>query len=163
MLDIAKPDNVKSQTTDPHRPKDFLDPTEIKTFLDAAKAGRQGVRDHLLFLMMYRHGLRCSEATDLRKDDVSFDRATVWIRRLKGSNSGMHPIEGDELRAIRRYLATRDDGLPRLFLSERQGKLSRFAVNYLVERTAKAAGFDDLHPHAYGIAVVMHWRIRELI
>jgi type 1 fimbriae regulatory protein FimB len=73
MLDIANPDNVKSSlVTDPHRPKDFLDPTEIKSFLEAAKAGRQGTRDHLLFLMMYRHGLRCSEATDIRKDDVSF-------------------------------------------------------------------------------------------
>jgi hypothetical protein len=37
MLDVAGPDNVKSSTTDPHRPKDFLDPTEIKLFLDAAK------------------------------------------------------------------------------------------------------------------------------
>jgi len=100
MLDVAKPDNVES-VTDPHRPKDFLDPTEIRPFLDAAKAGRQGVRDHLLFLMMYRHGLRCSEAIDIRREDVSFDRATLWVRRLKGSNSGMHPIEGDELRAIR--------------------------------------------------------------
>jgi integrase len=110
MLDLASTGNVK--TTDPHRPKDFLDPTEIKAFLNAAKDGRNGVRDHLLFLMMYRHGLRCSEAIDLRIEDVSFDRATLWVRRLKGSNAGMHPIEGDELRAIRRYLATRDDGLP---------------------------------------------------
>jgi integrase len=135
MLDAAKPDNVKS-VTDPHRLKDFLDPTEIKSFLDAAKAGRQGVRDHLLFLMMYRHGLRCSEAIDIRRDDVSLDRATLWVRRLKGSNSGMHPIEGDELRAIRRYLATRNDALPWLFVSERQGRLTRFAVNYLVDRAA---------------------------
>ena len=146
MLDIANPDNVKSSlVTDPHRPKDFLDPTEIKSFLEAAKSGRQGIRDHLLFLMMYRHGL--SEAIDIRTEDVSFDRSTQWVRRFKGSNSGMHPIEGDELRAIRRYLATRNDGLPWLFVSERQSKLSRFAMNYLVDRTAKLAGFDNLHPH----------------
>jgi len=93
MLELANQDNVKSSlVTDPHRPKDFLDPTEIKAFLEAAKSGRQG--DHLLFLMMYRHGLRCSEAIDLRREDVSFDRSTLWVRRLKGSNSGMHPIEG---------------------------------------------------------------------
>ena len=146
-FDIAKSDNVKSFTTDPHRPKDFLDPSEIKLFLNAAKAGRQGQRDHLLFLMMYRHGLRCSEAIDLRRDDISFDRSTIWIRRLKGSNSGMHPIEGDELRAIRRYLATRTDNLPWLFISERQTKLSRFAVNYLVDTTANAAGLPNVHPH----------------
>ena len=117
MLEAVSTANVKS-VTDPHRPKDFLDPTEVKASLNAAKSGRQGIRDHLLFLMMYRHGLRCSEAIDLRRDDVSFDRATLWIRRLKGSNSEMHPIEGDELRAIRRYLATRDDNLPWLFVSE---------------------------------------------
>jgi hypothetical protein len=39
MFDLATTDNVKSSVTDPHRPKDFLDPTEIKTFLGAAKAG----------------------------------------------------------------------------------------------------------------------------
>jgi type 1 fimbriae regulatory protein FimB len=147
MTDLAITDNVESHVTDPHRRKDFLDPTEMKAFLEAAKAGRQGVRDHLLFLMMYRHGLRCSEAVDLRIDDLSFDRTTLWVRRLKGSNSGMHPVEGDELRAIRRYLGLRQDNLPWLFLSERRGRLTRFAVNYLVDRTAEAAGFTDLHPH----------------
>src|SRR5262249_8821239 len=91
----------------------------------------------------YRHGLRCSEAVDLRVEDISFDRATLWVKRLKGSNSGTH---GDELRAIRRYLNSRQDNLPWLFLSERQGRLTRFAVNYLVNRTAEASGFNNFHP-----------------
>jgi len=40
MLDVTKLGNVKS-VTDPHRRKDFLDPTEIKAFLEAAKSGDQ--------------------------------------------------------------------------------------------------------------------------
>ena len=38
MSELAVTGNVKSGVTDPHRRKDFLDPTEIKTFLDAAKS-----------------------------------------------------------------------------------------------------------------------------
>ena len=91
MTDLAVTDNVKRGVTDPHRRKDFLDPTEVKAFLEAAKAGRQGARDHLLFLMMYRHGLRCSEAVDLRKDDVSFARATLWGPQVDGLKLGDAP------------------------------------------------------------------------
>ena len=68
----------------------------------------------------------------------------------------MHPIEGDELRTIRRYLDTRDDNLPWLFVSERQGKLTKFAVNYLVDRVAKEAGFLICIRIAYGIHVATH-------
>ena len=55
-----------------------------------------------------------------------------WVARLKGSLSVEHPIAGDELRAIKRYLAAQEDNLPWLFVSERQAQLTRQAVNYIV-------------------------------
>ena len=73
--------------------------------------------------------------------------ARLWVERLKNSLSVEHPIAGDELRAIKRYLATRDDKLPWLFVSERGQPMTRQAVNYLIGAAAKVAGLKNVHPH----------------
>ena len=92
-------------TADRHkRAKDYLSPAEVAKLLNATKAGRHGVRDHLILLMTYRHGLRVSETIGLRRDELDLDRARLWVRRLKGGLSVEQPIAGDELRAIKRYL-----------------------------------------------------------
>ena len=129
------------------RAKDYLSPAEVSKLLDAAKTGRHGVRDYLLLLMTYRHGLRVSETIGLRRDELDLDRARLWVRRLKGGLSVEQPIAGDELRAIKRYLAMRADALPWLFVSERDQPLTRQGVNYLVAAAAARAGLTGVHPH----------------
>ena len=92
--------NVKSEDarlTDGHeRARDFLSDAEMDALLGAARKGRHGVRDYVLLLMMFRHGLRVSEAVRMRHQDLNLGRARVWVRRLKNGLSVEHPIAGDE-------------------------------------------------------------------
>ena len=131
--------------------KNFLTSAEMKRFLAAARLGRHGVRDYLLMLMAYRHGLRVSELIDLRLADLDLGTGRLFVRCKKGSLSTHQPVAGDELRALRAWLRTRaarsDADSPYLFLSER-GPLTRQAINYLAQAIGERAalGF-RVHPH----------------
>lgn len=148
---MVKGRNVKSNkkiTTDDHeRSKNFLSNTEVKDLLEASKQSRYPTRNYLLLLMMYRHGLRVSEVINLKLTDVNLKESRLWVERLKNSLSVEHPIVGDELRAIKRYLRSRKDNLPWLFINERNLPLTRQAVNYIVKAAADKTDIKNVHPH----------------
>jgi integrase len=57
---------------------------------------------------MARHGLRVTEAIDLRWDQIDFSKGHLHVRRLKGGIHSVHLIQADELRNLRELKREQD-------------------------------------------------------
>lgn len=137
---------------------DYLTEAEVMKLVAGAKASRNPLRNQLLILMLFRHGYRESEAIMCRRDWIDLNKAVIWIERLKKGMSRYHPIAGDEMRMIRKYLRIRNDDLPWLFISERMQPLSDRSVRQIVRNAASVAKLRHVHPHTLRHSCGFHLR-----
>jgi type 1 fimbriae regulatory protein FimE len=130
------------------RKREYLTPDEVERLMEATSAGtRYGARDRVLILLMYRHGLRVSEAITLRWDQVDLKAGHLAVVRLKNGVPSTHPMRGPELRALRQLRRDWPDS-PYLFVSERGGPMTASNVRKLVTRAGVQAKFEfPVHPH----------------
>jgi type 1 fimbriae regulatory protein FimB len=133
-----------------------LTPDELLAVLKVARA--RSARDWAMVLLAYRHGLRASEACDLRLPDLDLKTGSVSLRRLKGSLNTVQPLyrhKGqpllDEVTALRSWLKERQpDGSDYLFLSQKGGRLHRSQFFRVFRACGEAADLPPrkCHPHA---------------
>src|SRR5262252_5271846 len=79
----------------------YLTQKEVEKLIEAAKHSRHGHRDATMLLLTFRHGLRASEVCDLEWSQVELDQGRLHVRRAKRGTPSVHPLQGDELRALR--------------------------------------------------------------
>ena len=122
-----------------------LAPDELLAVLVVAK--EHSIRDWAMFLVGYIHGLRASEAVNLRLVDVDWQAETVTINRLKGSLKTTQAIERhrgrpvlSEYNALREWLKLRKaDGSDFLFVSQKGGALRPETATHLFLKYCKIA------------------------
>lgn len=138
----------------------YLQPDELLSVLKIARA--ESLRDWLLILTAYRHGLRAGEVTNLRTTDIV--DGSLSIKRLKGSRHTIQPLEGHTgvpllnlERGLREWLAKerpRNQG-DALFPSEKGGCLAAKSFNFIFHKHARKAGI-NYGPHALKHSLATH-------
>jgi type 1 fimbriae regulatory protein FimB len=128
-----------------HRAIRFLTLEELARLFAVARASP---RDRALFLIAYRHGLRASEVGLLRTDDIDFRALRIMVHRLKGSHSGAHPMQPDEVKALRAHLRGQPSPpSPVLFPSNRGDPIARRTLDWLMKRYGEAASLPPAKRH----------------
>jgi integrase/recombinase XerD len=130
-------------------PEATLSTTEMTALLAQPDVARPlGLRDRAILEVFYSCALRRQELIDLTVRDVDFGRATVFVRRGKGSKDRYVPIGERALFWLRLYLDlarprfTNDESAGRLFLSSVGTPICPDWLSRKVKRYLREAGID---------------------
>ena len=131
-------------------PVELLTPTEARSLIHACSTtSPTGIRNAALFTVLYRSGLRISEALALRLKDVDQRQATLTVLHGKGDKRRVVGIDPQALTILQRWLDRRQ--APRgatVFCTLSGHPLDASYVRRALRRAADKAGIEKrVHPH----------------
>jgi integrase len=128
--------------------REYLTVREVERLMaEARQSGRYGHRDVTMILIAFRHGLRAVELCDLMWHQVELATGRLHVRRVKNGSPSVHPMQGDEIRALRR-LQRESRPSPHVFTSERGGPMTPKSFHTLFARIGVRAKMPfPIHPH----------------
>jgi integrase/recombinase XerD len=118
----------------------YLVQEEMQALLDAPDPStRKGVRDRAMLHLAVCAGLRVSELTGLRMDEVAPQSASIRVRG-KGRRERALPLWKTTATALRAWLAIRGSiAAPEVFVNAQGEPLSRWGVAYVLGRHTETA------------------------
>ncbi len=138
---------------------------EIQAMLEAIDLSHpQGTRNRAMVEVLYACGLRASELTGLRINDLYLDVGFVKILG-KGDKERIVPIGEEAIRHVTLYVQTDRRQMRNiqpghehiLFLNRRGRQLSRVMVFHMVRELARAAGIEKkVSPHTFRHSFATH-------
>lgn len=156
-------------------PAEPLTAEEVRALIGAVPGnGPLGVRNRALIAVLWRSGLRITEALKLKPSDVDEREGTVRVRNGKGSKDRVAVIDAEALSYLRAWLEVRKangiNGRAPIFCSVADGSrgmgvrepgkpLHSAYVRALLPKLAERAGIDK-RVHAHGLR---HSHATELV
>jgi integrase/recombinase XerD len=145
---------------------DVLSPKKMEQLINAAVpgAGKLWLRDRALVELMYAGGMRASEVSGIKPEEVNETLGVVLVTG-KGNKQRLVPIGEPALQAVKQYVAELrphllrfSDGrdLGRLLLSHTGRPIERVATWQIIRKLAKRAGLENVHPHTLRHSFATH-------
>ncbi len=134
-------------------PKGLSDQDLTRILRQAALSGN--LRDHALPELLAATGLRASEIAALQARDLYLGERHGWVTvrapKAKRRRERRVPVRVGARRVVQDYLESRGEPSPEepVFLSQKGGAMTPYAVWYTVKKYARLAGVEDVSPHTF--------------
>ena len=118
-----------------------LNTEEIQALLDApTPTDWLGIRDRAMLHLCFAAGLRVSELTSLRVEDLSLQPHASILVHGKGRRERCLPLWKQTVAALRAWLAVRGAlAVPELFVNTQREPLTRAGFEYILEKHVESA------------------------
>jgi site-specific recombinase XerD len=146
-------------------PPEVLAPDEVKALIRASSnRAPTGIRNRALITVMYRAGLRLSEALALKPKDINPDAGTITVLHGKGDKRRVVGLDPGSMAILLRWVDKRHQygltGRSPLFSTLQGRPLHPSYVRTLLHRLGDKTGIDKrVHPHAlrHSMAYDLMW------
>lgn len=133
-------------------PAEVLTPREVEAILALCSTrAPSGIRNRALLTLLYRSGLRISEALALRPSDIDLEKHSIRVLHGKGNKATTRGFHPSAVPALARWIDTRKArGTKRgpLFCTLPGGAMDDEYVRQVLHRLGDRAGVEKrVHPH----------------
>lgn len=116
----------------------YLTLQEFARLKNKVQESKQGLKYLMIIQLAYECGLRVSEATGLKMDDINILEGSILCRRVKGSETNTILLTKKTRELLKSYLKQYN---PRehLFLNRKGGKFTAISINDMFKRYCEKA------------------------
>lgn len=139
----------------------FLTQDEINLFLNSLKLTTPlEIRNKAMFELIYATGMRISELTNLKLEDVNISEQLIRVTG-KGRKERIVPINSVALKYLILYinearLSLNHNNIDYLFLNKNGGQLTRQGFYKILKQLAQQVGITDISPHKFRHSIATH-------
>lgn len=106
------------------------------------------LRDRAIVQFLRATGCRISEMTELNRDQLDLDALECTVHG-KGDKDRIVFFDAVTGMIVRKYLESRKDDNPALFVGKRNERLQPGGVRAMLKKLGEVAGVDNVHPHKF--------------
>lgn len=136
---------TKEEIVAPRRPKrrniKWAPSSRVETMINASGS----IRDKAIIAVMFCGAIRNAELRNLKRDDIN--GLDVRIEHGKGDEDRTVYMTEQAKGLLDRYLASRVDKSPYLFVTNHGNKIASSTLRYIFAHTSELAGVEHTNPH----------------
>lgn len=117
--------------------------------IDSMRSSCKSLKERALIEFLLATGVRVSELSNMDIGDVNFGELKVHVRFGKGSKERITYLTPVAREHLKKYLETRNDGLPCLFLNNKKQRISSSGIQFILKEIERRTGVTNVHPHRF--------------